>query len=709
MLTTEQIVFALPPFVSGVISLLLLPIAWKRRRLVPAAVPFSAFLLAAALWSLLNTAESLSTTLPAKIALDNLQYHTADACAFSALVFALMYVGRQETGRKVAVFLGVVALVNAALVWTDPLHHLIRIEPAFLFKSTICVLTYDYGPLAYFMFIVALASVAGAMLIIAQSLDKTNRYYTLQTALVVLGLGLPWFGALASLFELTPPIRRDIFPLVFGVSNLIIAFGLFRQHLFTTPPTAYATLVHNMPDGVIVLDRHTHIIDLNPAAESIIGSKLKDVVGLPFANIRHSGELWIKQVTAANPDGAIVIQEIDGKRCFYSVETTPLKDHGSLILLKDITLYKEAEHNLTEREARLKALLENTTDYILAVDRDYRVIALNTPMKTAYKQFFDIDIAAGDMILEQMPDAFRKIWQSTYDRAFAGEVFSFEETFEMDGVPIVQEVLVTPITINGEITGATVFSRNITERKVAERDRIEYQLLNRYVGDITHDLTNPISALSTNMFLLHRTEPSAEQNKLLERLEEQVSRMQAIVNSMRMVSQLYSPRDVPYNMASLKIDDLISEVVVQFKPLAASSSIELTYTPAPGAVVHADRDYLTRVIENLLDNAIKFTAQGGAVNIVTLQENQHVEIRVEDSGKGITPDVLPYIFEPFYRGEAHRPGNGSSGLGLAIARKIVEDLGGSINVSSTDESGTAFVVQFPHKEHTRTASGTPQG
>jgi signal transduction histidine kinase len=117
---------------------------------------------------------------------------------------------------------------------------------------------------------------------------------------------------------------------------------------------------------------------------------------------------------------------------------------------------------------------------------------------------------------------------------------------------------------------------------------------------------------------------------------------------------------------------------------------------APGLpLVHADRERLAQVLANLVSNALRYTPDGGAITLSAEAAGDHVLLRVADTGPGIKSEHLPHVFQRFYRADASRPANGESGLGLAIAKSLVEAQGGTIQVESTVGQGATFTVALP--------------
>jgi signal transduction histidine kinase len=146
--------------------------------------------------------------------------------------------------------------------------------------------------------------------------------------------------------------------------------------------------------------------------------------------------------------------------------------------------------------------------------------------------------------------------------------------------------------------------------------------------------------------------------------------------------------------------EVIQEAIETVRPLLARKEVQLTYTASPAiGIVRADPDRMQQVVWNLLSNAVKFTPSGGEVAVELRREGGWVTIQVSDTGMGIHEDLLPHVFDRFLQGESSvaRRHNGL-GLGLAIAKQLVELHGGTISANSEGEGrGAVFVVRLPFK------------
>ena len=216
------------------------------------------------------------------------------------------------------------------------------------------------------------------------------------------------------------------------------------------------------------------------------------------------------------------------------------------------------------------------------------------------------------------------------------------------------------------------------------------------LGVVAHDLRNPLGSIKMASALLLETlsgaEPSPQwkQAEIINRSADRMNRLIQDLLDVRRVergSLLVEPRPVPVSL-------LVSEALEMLQPLAAANSLELEVEmPEPTLAARADPPRIYQVLSNLVGNAIKFTPAGGRIRVLVRGENGEVCLSVIDSGPGIPPDELPHIFGRFWQGK--RGDLRGLGLGLAIAKAIVEAHGGRIWVESHVGEGSAFFFTLP--------------
>lgn len=217
----------------------------------------------------------------------------------------------------------------------------------------------------------------------------------------------------------------------------------------------------------------------------------------------------------------------------------------------------------------------------------------------------------------------------------------------------------------------------------------------RFVADASHELRTPLTTVRGNIELLRREPPIAavERSEVLTDTTDEVDRLIRLVNQLLVLARADAGQGLRGETVALK--SLLPEVCRRARLMAPQHTI--VCEPPPDLEVLGNRDALTQVLLILVDNAHVHTAPGTAITMSTERRSDQVSISVRDTGYGIPPDVLPHIFERFYRGEVSRTGGGA-GLGLSIARELVEAQGGAISVTSAVGQGSVFTVLLPITE-----------
>jgi signal transduction histidine kinase len=241
---------------------------------------------------------------------------------------------------------------------------------------------------------------------------------------------------------------------------------------------------------------------------------------------------------------------------------------------------------------------------------------------------------------------------------------------------------------------ALTFNAMLTELETAYR-QLEQMLdsQRRFVADASHELRTPLTTVRGNIELLRREPPidSRERAEVMADTSDEVDRLIRLVNQLLVLARADAGQTL--RGEPLSVNRLLEDVCRQARLLPAQTPI-CYHPPAEEIAAVGDRDALKQVLLILLDNALVHTSPEAAVELAAEQHGERVEISVRDTGPGIAPDVLPHIFERFYRGDMSRSGVGT-GLGLAIAKELVEAQGGAIVVESRPGEGSVFSVKLP--------------
>jgi signal transduction histidine kinase len=248
--------------------------------------------------------------------------------------------------------------------------------------------------------------------------------------------------------------------------------------------------------------------------------------------------------------------------------------------------------------------------------------------------------------------------------------------------------------------GILVISRDITRQRETDAQMLEYelagarmQMLDKVVHNLAHDLRTPLSVLHTSLYLLeHYTDPEKQQQKLTT-IKRQVTILEKMIENILLLTELdfYSPSD----LVSVDMTHIVDDAVQALKSQVDTKHQLLTLKLPNQAISHlVNPDHLIRAIRNIIENAIYYTPEGGAIDIILqTQPSDGFQIIVTDIGTGIDDDDLPHIFERFYRANPARTINeAGNGLGLSIAQEIVELHYGTIAVVSQLGKGTQVTI-----------------
>jgi signal transduction histidine kinase len=219
-------------------------------------------------------------------------------------------------------------------------------------------------------------------------------------------------------------------------------------------------------------------------------------------------------------------------------------------------------------------------------------------------------------------------------------------------------------------------------------------LRRQMTADIAHDLRTPLSVI------LGYTEALSEGKfqgspEIYTVLHDEAQHLNRLIDDLRTLS-LADAGELPLHWERVAPGELLARAASAHRVQAEQKGIQLAVEAPPNLpAVHADPERMAQVLGNLVSNALRYTPVGGFIRLAAAAKEGGVALQVQDSGAGIAPDDLPYVFERFYRGDKARPQTGQSGLGLAIAKSLVEMQQGTLSVSSAPGHGTTFTIALP--------------
>ena len=236
------------------------------------------------------------------------------------------------------------------------------------------------------------------------------------------------------------------------------------------------------------------------------------------------------------------------------------------------------------------------------------------------------------------------------------------------------------------------------EHEAAQKLKELSDLKSEFVSKVSHELRTPLTSImgAADNLLDGIAGPVGERPRAyLTRIKENSDRLLRLITELLDLARIEAGKE-EIQATRFRVDTLIEETLGTLTPLAAERGVALAAPTPPPLVIRADRDKISRVLINLVQNGIKFTPSGGRVEVATSDEGAWVKLAVSDSGAGIPPSELERIFDKFHQVRRPRgPGGPGTGLGLPISRQLVEMHGGRLTVESAQGKGSTFTVVLP--------------
>ncbi|HEX6186350.1 MAG TPA: PAS domain-containing sensor histidine kinase, partial [Pyrinomonadaceae bacterium] len=490
-----------------------------------------------------------------------------------------------------------------------------------------------------------------------------------------------------------------------------------------------SAIIESAEDAIVTKTLEGIITSWNPGAERIFGYTADEVIGKPIiilfpedhldeepnilARIRAGERVEHYETVRVRKDGSLVD---------ISLTVSPIRGPdgrivGASKIARDITARRQAEL----ARARLAAIIESAEDAIITKTLEGIITSWNPGAERIFGYTADEVIGKSVTILipEERPDEEPGI----LGRLVRGERVEHYETVRVrkDGSRINVSLTVSPVRgTDGRIVGASKIARDITDRKLAERERERLleserrsrseaedarreaeeasRLRDEFLATLSHELRTPLTAILGWAHMLRSGHIVGDAARGVYETIERNARAQAqLVDDLLDVSRIITGK-LRLDVQTVDPAAFIDSAVESVRPAAEGKGVRLRKALDVGAVsVAGDPVRLQQMVWNLLTNAIKFTPKGGDIEIGLSRAGANVEIRVTDTGDGIAPGFLPYVFDRFRQADGRiTRRHGGLGLGLSIVRHLVEQHGGTVRAESGGEwRGSTFTVSLP--------------
>ena len=467
----------------------------------------------------------------------------------------------------------------------------------------------------------------------------------------------------------------------------------------------FRNLIANNADGMIVVNAEGIIRFMNPAAEALFGCKNDECVGVPFGiPITNFDRTEVDLPRAANP-GAIAEMHV--------AETEWEGEPAYIASLRDVTERKHGETALRESEQRLRHITDALPGLVAYIDVEERYQFNNA----AFDRFFGIPAESlrGKLVREVLDEQTYQALVPHMKAAIAGSGVSFElDLRRMDGAIHHHIVTYVPhIDDSGNVLGFYVLAVDITDRKKAEQDLKDAdKRKDEFLAMLAHELRNPLSPIRNSIHLM-RLDPkrSSASERALEIAERQVKNLTRLVDDLLDVSRITRGK-IKLDKEPIDLHVVAARAVESVGTLMEVHGHELSLSLGNrGVRVEGDATRLEQVICNLLNNAAKYTPNGGRIRLSVVHEGSEAIVRVTDNGAGIAPDLLPTIFDLFAQDKRSVDrSQGGLGIGLTIASRLVEMHGGTLTAHSKGkDQGSEFVARLPALQTPAAPRGSADG
>jgi len=481
----------------------------------------------------------------------------------------------------------------------------------------------------------------------------------------------------------------------------------------------YSSLFENAYSIMMILDPESgKFVDANNAASNFYGypiGKLKEMT-LSEISTEPPDKIneAVRKAMSFKQNQFIRLHRLsNGNKRFVEVFTSPIFINGKnflFLVIHDIQDRMLAEKNLK----KLNKAIEQSPVSVVITDREGNIEYVNPKfcVLTGYQS--EETVGKNPRILkseEHNDDFYKRLWTTiTSGRNWYGEFKNKKKSGEFYW----ESASISPILDENEnITHFVAIKEDITERKIREHELLQAKekaeeaskLKSYFLANMSHELRTPLVGILGYAEILSGELASTDHKEMANIILQSGQQLIDTLNSILDLSRVEANR-TELDIKTYDLYEILSECCSLFKQSAKNKKLYLNFNVPPKHLyVDTDKNLLIKVINNLINNAIKFTSHGGitiSAELVLNKDNHMVEIKVSDSGIGIPDKYQGLIFEPFRQvSEGLSRSFTGSGLGLTLSKKFIDLLNGSIKVNSKEGAGTTFTITLPYSKTNR--------
>lgn len=493
----------------------------------------------------------------------------------------------------------------------------------------------------------------------------------------------------------------------------------------------YKTVIDSIADGVVVYDNDLRYVLFNPAMERLSGFKLEEVIGKRPVDINPDFDKYgLESILKRAQKGEHVAVgdfyfEIaaTNMKVWTSNEYFPLTETGNQIngivgIIHNITERKLIEQELAVSEKKYRTIFENIQDIYYETSWDGTILEVSPSVSSI---LYSREELIGTNMLQYYANPEERA-NLLLAISQIGIVIDYEITLKRkDGDLAIFSITAHKLTIeddgSNKITGTM---RDITERAKSSRELLEAkekaEEMNRlksfFLANMSHELRTPLSGILGFSELLTTVLAGTDAQTMAQMIHKSGKRLLNTLDSILNLSRIEANKtEIQWQIIDL--NKFLCEKVVHYKKIADIKNLTIDFIPSNSELLlTTDISMMDYIVNAVLDNAIKYTLQGGVevkLERQILENIKWITIRIKDTGIGIEPGKQQVIFEPFRQvSEGYTRSFEGNGLGLTLAIKFIELLGGGIELESSSPEGTTFILKYPDSESIELAKNSEQ-
>ncbi len=453
---------------------------------------------------------------------------------------------------------------------------------------------------------------------------------------------------------------------------------------------------NNIDAGLAIIDRNYHIIWANKVLRKVGACPGE----LCYQSIPHAKavckDCGVKKIFSQNVPLDVHEYKIcypSGRTVWIELRVTPIKDAcgnitSALELAVPITERKKAQEELSKSQAELQAIFEASPDSTFLLDQNYRFTRVN---RLSFEPRLK-EVLIGKDSRDYVAPEYRNLATKKIDECF---VTGIKQEFE-HRMPNGRYVVSRIVPVRSESTNrqVLVITTDITERVVLEKQVQEKERLaaiGATAGMVGHDIRNPLQAIAGDLYLIDNDVASLSEGKIKEGLQESVKSIQGnLFYIAKIVEDLQDyAKPLKPNFERIRAKKVIEEVMLLMTSVTPNHRVVIDVEAGFPEIV-TDFSMLKRALTNLTQNALQAMPDGGQLTLRANHKDTRVFISVEDTGEGIPEEVKLKLFTPMVTTKSK-----GQGLGLAVVKRLVEALNGTVTFESQLGKGTKFTIELP--------------